>query len=841
MQFRKTPIALALVAAAPLAAIAAPTLTIDTPSSGQTLSGRVSGTSCAVTATATGGVSRVTFWANDWQINNDYSSPYNCDFDTTRLRDGTYTFKAVAYANDGSSTTKTTSITVRNSGSTTTSTTTTPTATTTPTTSTTTSTTSSTTLPAPGTGTLEVWFKSPLSGATVSGVLQKEKCYVAGRSVGKVAFSVGSTALNTDTAVTDGMSCVLDTTKLANGTHTLKAVAYNTAGTATYTEQISIKVQNGTATTTPTATTPPATTTPTTNPTTPVFTPTNLPSTNTKAVPTYESIGLYWKPPSNPGSAGCSVRFRQAGTSAWRNGYAMWYDSRNSECRGSLVHLSPGTGYEVQFSMPGQSPVAQVNATTWREAFPIAKTIHVPSGAGTFTTPEGGSASGYVLYTSAPGSQTVLDAGNSANFNVVVNKPYVIVRGLVMKGAKQDAVSLQNGARDVVIEGNDISGWGRFNYTNSGGWQVGVDMDSGVRAACRNFTTPMERVTIQRNRIHDPRYGANSWSWGHPAGPQGITFSYCGGNHVMRYNEIYSGDPKRSFNDGIGGEDNFSATGFPTADTDIYGNKIQNTWDDGIEAEGGNKNVRIWGNYIDQTAIGIASTVVHHGPLYIFRNVYNRSRHFSEKPLDSDERNTFLKAGTHSSYGGGRRFVFHNTTLQATQAGVSNPLGAGHGLKGNTGQPLTNTVSRNNIFHVWKSGAASIIDNGGTGNSLDYDLRNGGLSVSGGGESNGQVGFPTYAAGHGWQSESGGYYQLAPGTAGYDRAQRLANFNDGFLGAAPDVGAHEGGTAKMQFGVDAIGATPGTAPGAGSFSIGTSTGTSSSGSVCASALCVLSQ
>jgi hypothetical protein len=29
---------------------------------------------------------------------------------------------------------------------------------------------------------------------------------------------------------------------------------------------------------------------------------------------------------------------------------------------------------------------------------------------------------------------------------------------------------------------------------------------------------------------------------------------------------------------------------------------------------------------MDQTATGVASTVVHYGPLYIFRNVYNRSR-----------------------------------------------------------------------------------------------------------------------------------------------------------------------------------------------------------------------
>ena len=170
-----------------------------------------------------------------------------------------------------------------------------------------------------------------------------------------------------------------------------------------------------------------------------------------------------------------------------------------------------------------------------------------------------------------------------------------------------------------------------------------MDMDAGVRAVCTK-AWQMERIIVQRNRIHHPRYGANSWSWGHPAGPQAITYSHCGGNHVIRYNEIYSED-QHYFNDAIGGEDNFSAIGFPNADTDIYGNRISHAWDDGIEAEGGNRNVRIWGNYLDLTATGVASTVTHFGPLYVFRNVYHRSRKLSERAPDADDRGPFAKAG----------------------------------------------------------------------------------------------------------------------------------------------------------------------------------------------------
>lgn len=65
---------------------------------------------------------------------------------------------------------------------------------------------------------------------------------------------------------------------------------------------------------------------------------------------------------------------------------------------------------------------------------------------------------------------------------------------------------------------------------------------------------------------------------------------------------------------------------------------------------------------------------------------------------------------------------------------------------------------------------------------------------------NGVTGTPIYQAGNGWTSEAGGMYQLVPSSPGYDRDARLPNFNDGFVGAGPDIGAHEAGTPAMVFG-----------------------------------------
>jgi hypothetical protein len=405
---------------------------------------------------------------------------------------------------------------------------------------------------------------------------------------------------------------------------------------------------------------------------------------------------------------------------------------------------------------------------------------------------ESGSAQGYVVY---DGAGATRDAQNGAQFNITINASYVVVRNLVLKGAQQDAIRISPNVHDVIIEDNDISGWGR---TRDGTW--GTDMDSAVRAVCSN--QELVRVTVQRNRMHDPRYSANSWTNGHPAGPQGITFSYCGGNHVFRWNEIYSNGANR-FNDGMGGEDNFTTTGFPNSDSDIYGNRITQTWDDGIEAEGGNRNVRIWGNYLDRTATGIATTVTSVGPVYIFRNVFNRNQFYDNRAPDTDERQPFFKSGSSPDLDNGRRYLIHNTMLQATVAGSSYGLGGGAGV-GGTGstQLVHNTISMNNIYHLWKPNSA--VYQVGADNTFQFDMFNGSMGTA---VVSGINATPQYAAGNGWQSEAGGQYQLAANTPGYHQGVRIPNFNDDT--ATPDVGAHQSGAAAMKFGIAASTGTSG--------------------------------
>ena len=772
-----------------------PTVSITAPASGATVKG--TSVACAASASDADGIKQVQFLVDGVSIKTDITSPFSCLFDSTKLADGAHTVKAIATDNKGVTSSTEVSFNVANTTSG----------------GGTTNAAPSVSLTAPASGTVTGTITFAATASDTDGTIAKVEFYL-------VNSSGQRTLIASDT--TNSYGGTYNTAQLPNGSYQLLAIAFDNAG-AQATTQRAVTISN----TTSGGSTGGGSTGGGSDSAT-GGTGTSLPANGARAVATFESLGMYWSPGADPGANGCSIRYRKKSESTWKQGLNMWYDARNRECRGSLVHLQSGTDYAVEMGV-GTNFSTGVNTRTWSDNFPIARTVQVPSGSGTLNITEGGTAQGYVLYT----GPATLDAANGADYNVSIKAPYVIVRGLTMRGAKVDGIRIAPNVTDVVIENNDISGWGRTTGNTVNGVLQGVDRDSGIRANCVDTPGSLQRVVIQRNRIHDPRYGANSWDGKlHPLGANGIEISHCGGNMVIRNNEITSPSGKY-FKDGMGGQANFSDRGFPSNDSDIYNNIVSHAWDDGIEVEGGNRNVRVWSNYIDQTAVGIANTVVHTGPLYIFRNVYNRSRRYALVSLDNDNRLYFSKSGTNSSWGDGRRYMFHNTLLQASQSGVSNGLGAGEGIIGLSGEPLTNTVSRNNILHVWKAGSASIRTEGGGGNDVDYDLRNGAIQAYSGAQANGIVGTPVYRSGHGWANWAGGNYQLSPSSPGYDKGIRIPNFNDAFTGAGPDMGAHEGDTPPMGLGVSGTGLSGG---GGGSDTTGGGTGSTGDG-VCSSITC----
>jgi len=509
------------------------------------------------------------------------------------------------------------------------------------------------------------------------------------------------------------------------------------------------------------------------------------------AVSTFHCIGIYWSPQDGSRDNVCQVHYRSEGSTGWKEALPLWYDDRGvggypAGYRGSIVNLDPGTVYEIKLELLNTGTMEEFIAETWSEDFPIAKTVYLPAGTTnqTFEITESGSPYGYILYTASAGG-AVIDVDHNQDYCVTVNASYIIIRGLNLKGAKEYGIRLYD-CHDVVIEECDISD---FSSIEDDGW--------GNRgAAIYSLSTKLERIIVQRNKMHHPYSDTNSWSeyldkYGsyHPRGPKTIGYVNSAGNHVIRYNEIYSEDD-HYFEDCISAGSN----NFPNRDSDIYGNYVANCWDDGIEAEDDNCNVRIWGNFIEWTYVKIAIAPTNVGPVYIWRNVSGVARKNDIDPWNNMEHGGFLKTNA----GGGKTYVFHNTILQPEPpVGVDDPLGCSVGL--GWGGPMLNTMSRNNILHVLNPGYKSIKDrNYDPLGDYDYDLYNGYIIAKPGAEQNGINGVPIYDPDNG-----DGEFALDPSSPGFDAGVLIPNFNDDYRDAAPDIGAYEAGSPPMVFGVNA--------------------------------------
>jgi hypothetical protein len=183
------------------------------PGAGAIVSGVLSevNANCDVTASDAGTVARVEFFLDGKALNVEAYAPYACAWDTTTATDGSHTLKAVAYDKAGNATAAERTVTVRNGPT--------------------------------------VTWTTPVAGAIVAGVLSEvaANCDVqvsAASGVERVEFFVDGRALNVERYAP--WACALDTRTLANGTHTLKAVAYDTAGRSTV-ATTTVTVRNGTA------------------------------------------------------------------------------------------------------------------------------------------------------------------------------------------------------------------------------------------------------------------------------------------------------------------------------------------------------------------------------------------------------------------------------------------------------------------------------------------------------------------------------------------------------------------------------------------------------------------
>jgi hypothetical protein len=516
------------------------------------------------------------------------------------------------------------------------------------------------------------------------------------------------------------------------------------------------------------------------------------------AISTFHCLGLYWSPPGGAADKEVLVRYRRQGASEWKEGLPMRYnpipetDEDLTDYRGSIVHLAPATAYEIQLTLAGTSTTANLTAATWSEDFPVGETVLVGDGDTPLAITAPGTADGYRVY---DGRGATIDVRHRHDNCITIDASYVIVRNLTLKGAgaadntgsKPIGAVLVQGGHDIVIEDCDVSDWGRLNPKTG----FGYDYESAIFSRAAD----LQRLIVQRCKLHHPTFDGSNWYEPkyptHSMGPQCISLFNAGGNHVIRYNECWS-DMEHMYNDIIGGGSNGSFRGSPGPDSDIYGNFVSHCWDDGLEVEGGSRNVRIWDNYITQCMIAIGNAADSIGPLYIWRNVGARSQWQPDAAGGY-----FLKMGFAGGeeWMTGHMYIFHNTLFHSDEWPFTGGLGGNRIVK--------HTVSRNNILHVRTAENRSLSNNErNVDNDYDYDLFNG--EIPAGQELHGIRGEPLYAEGAGLDPDTrSGHFQLAPDSPGAGAGEVIPNFSDGYTGSAPDVGAHQRGAAPMRYGVAA--------------------------------------
>jgi hypothetical protein len=164
----------------------APTASIGAPAAGASVSGTVNFTA---TASDSGGIAKVQFWAGSSYLGYDTTAPYSKTWNTTGLQNGRYALKIQAYDNAGNSTVRSISVLLKNHD---------------------------TTLP-------NVTITSPANGATVSGTVPVNVTASDNLGVQKVRFWVDSQYKGFDATAPYWYPVV--TTALSNGTHTIRVQA----------------------------------------------------------------------------------------------------------------------------------------------------------------------------------------------------------------------------------------------------------------------------------------------------------------------------------------------------------------------------------------------------------------------------------------------------------------------------------------------------------------------------------------------------------------------------------------------------------------------------------------
>jgi len=541
-----------------------------------------------------------------------------------------------------------------------------------------------------------------------------------------------------------------------------------------------------------------------------------------KELSTLHCLGYRWLIDGDAnGDATVEVSFRKEGAPEWHRALPLRRIEMEALLKlrpkdadgmfaGSIMFLDPNTAYDVKLELKdpdGPGATERFVHRTWAEpkALPASRTLYVTPGSGGGSGTKGDPLRGLAAAASAvrAGDHVLLGAGT-------YTPPLSIKRNGT---AAAPIVWRAAGDGDVVVKGADkgvgVTAYGKKHHFFEGltfrdlryGFHMNGSSDMTVRR-CRfeNVGTCVfgdgkgqEHIFVADCHMRGPE----PWPKpkGHKSKAEHRAVELCGEGHVICYNSVHR------YRDAI------DVRGpHPVRAVDIHNNEIGESTDDGIELDFSDSNTRAFLNRITDVPLGISFQPIHGGPSYAVRNVLYNVGHESFKLH-------VTRPAKHTSGG----VILHNTIIKD---------GPPFRVWSNEG-PAHYFVIKNNLFVSSQSGKCVDITIHMKDADLDYNAYVSGatpFSRFGYWEKKKYATFEDFVKGSGQEAHGvsaagwdgvfareiekpkrdGDYEPVdarpAPGSPVVDKAQPLPGINDGYAGAAPDIGAYELGDELPRYG-----------------------------------------
>lgn len=510
-----------------------------------------------------------------------------------------------------------------------------------------------------------------------------------------------------------------------------------------------------------------------------------------------------------------TVRYRKSGAAAWLTAMPLLRvrpDTVGTETppgdyglpaparqfAGSVFGLEENTAYEIEVTiadpdggggvqlLTGSTRAAPAAAPANPVPVPVANDAQLASAlanaapgqvieiaAGSYRGPlvlsRSGTSADPIHLRGAGGGQVTVDAAG-AIYGLTISGSHVVVEGFSVAGSDW-------GAR---LSGSDNIAVRRMRFTNV---NKGIDARGGSH---RNFYLC---DNLLEGRFLWPNVSDSTWD------QEGIVVT--GQGHVVCHNTL------SGFGDALGLHQN---TSIPNAAIDFYGNDVLWTGDDGLELDYGHRNIRAFDNRVTNSGMGASVQPSWGGPIYILRNVFVNQAHSPYK-FNNDPtgilifHNTSVRTRGPGSYGGWAwpqlgyqqangawsyvanfRFL-NNIVIGATgPANFTSDIVLGE-IDSNGWSPDGTFVLRQSYANLADVKARSPFE--GNGRILALPAFTGTPAPG--------TDYTTFAA--------PADVTLRPASNAIDAGLLLPNINDGYAGAAPDLGAWESGRPAPLYGV----------------------------------------